>query len=162
MRLTFAVPTVALGAVVGLLQSAPPPSSDNEPQWQKVDQLCGDLEFATPKEKTIVVNGKTETRLYANRVKEAEVIVYRGTASDKTCCADATPASRTRSNKIGEFEFSGFQNGWYWLRVRKGDFSATIPLHTTSDFDAKSCRDRSVGRIFAVDAQPPKVQTRIY
>lgn len=162
MRLTFAVPAVALAIVVGLLQSAPHPTSDNEPQWQKVDQLCGDLEFATPKKKTIVVNGKTEMRLYANPVKDAEVILYRGTTLDKTCCADATPASRTRSSKFGDFEFSGFQNGWYWLRVNKGDFSATIPLHITSDFDAKSCHARSVRRIFTVDAQPPKVQTRIY
>ena len=162
MRPTLAVPTVALATLMGLLRSTPHPPNDNEQQWKKVDQLCGNLEFATPKKETIVVNGKTEVRLYANPVKDADVILYRGTASDKTCCADATRATRTRSNKFGKFEFSGFQSGWYWLRVNKADFSATIPLHVTRDFDAKSCRDRSVGRIFFVDAQPPKVETRIY
>jgi hypothetical protein len=162
MRLVFAVPTVALATVMGLLQSKAHPPDDNEPQWQKVDQLCGDLEFATPKGKNIVVNGKTETNLYASPVKDAEVILYRGTALDKTCCADATRATRTRSNKFGKFEFSGFQSGWYWLRVNYGKLSATMPLEVTRDFDAKSCRDRSVGRIFTVDAQPPRVETRIY
>ena len=162
MRLTLAFPTVALATMMGLLQSTPHPPNDNELQWQKVDQLCGDLEFATPKKKTIVVNGKTETDLYANPVKNAQVILYRGTALDKTCCADATPATRTRSNKFGRFEVLGFRSGWYWLRVSEGDFGSTIPLHVTSDFDTKSCRDRSVGRSFIVDAHPPRVETRIY
>jgi len=156
------VATVVLATVVGLLQSPPDFSSDNTPHWQKADQLCGILEFATPKKKTITVNGKTETRLYANLIKDAEVTLYRGTALDKTCCADTVPAARTKSNDFGRFEFSGFQSGWYWLRIKKNTFSAIIPLHATSDFDGKSCSDRSVGRIFTVDAQPPKVETRIY
>jgi|HubBroStandDraft_1064217.scaffolds.fasta_scaffold274452_2 hypothetical protein len=162
MRLAFAVPTVALATVMGLLQSKAHPPDDKGPQWQKVDQLCGDLEFATPKKKTIMVNGKTETDLYANPVKDAEVILYRGTALDKTCCAEATRATRTRSNKFGKFGFSGFQSGWYWLRVNEDNFTATIPLQVTRDFDSKSCGDRSVGRIFTVDAQPPRVEMRIY
>jgi len=157
MKLTL--PTFALATAFGLLQSVPPHYGDT--QWQSVDQICGHLEFGTPKKTTIVVNGKTETRLNANPLKDADVIVYRGTASDKICCADAAPASHTHSNKFGQFEFSGFQNGWYWLRVKKGGFSATMPLHVTRDFDPKSCRDRSVDRIFTVDAQPPNVQTRI-
>jgi hypothetical protein len=160
MKLNFAVPTFALATVLGLVQAVPP--AYNDTQWQLVDQICGYLEFETPKKTTIVVNGKTETRLYSNPVKDADVLVYRGTASDKTCCVDTLLASRTHSNRFGEFEFSGFQNGWYWLRVKKGGFSATIPLHVTRDFDAKSCRDRSVERIFTVDAQSPKVQTRIH
>lgn len=147
---------------VAFPQSPPDSPSDNSPQWQKVDQLCGILVFATPKKKTIIVNGKTEIRLYADPVKDAEVTLYQGKAADKTCRDSTTPAGQTQSNNFGRFEFSGFQSGWYWLGVKKNDFIVTIPLHTTSDLDKKSCHDRSVGRIFTVDAQPPKVETRIY
>src|SRR5271155_119704 len=162
MRLALAIPTIVLATMMGLLQSKAHPPNDNEPRWQNVDQLCGDLEFATPKRKTTVVKGKTQTGLYANPVKDAEVILYRGTALDKTCCADAMRATRTRSNKFGKFEFSGFQSGWYWVRVNDGEFSAIIPLQVARDFDVKSCGGRSVGRIFTVDAQPPRVEMRIY
>jgi hypothetical protein len=71
-------------------------------------------------------------------------------------------AGQTQSNNFERFEFSGFQSGWYWLRVKKNDFIVTMPLHTASDFEKKSCHDLSVGRIFNVDAQPPKVEARIY
>jgi hypothetical protein len=42
------------------------------------------------------------------------------------------------------------------------DFTNTMPLRVTSDFNDKSCRDGAIGRIFTVNAQPPKVETRIY
>lgn len=84
-------------------------SSHSDSQWQKTDQLCGVLEFATPKNKTIVVNGKTETLMYANPVKEADILVYRGKILDKTCCPDTAPAARTQSNKHGTFELPGFK-----------------------------------------------------
>ena len=125
--------------------------------------MCGILRFATPKKKTITtVDGKTEKRLYPNVLKDAEVTLYKGTASDENCCGGKTRAGRTRSSKLGRFELPGFQGGWYWVRIEANDFSKTIPLHVTSDFNDKSCHDRSVGRIFTVDAQPPKVETRIY
>ena len=72
------------------------------------------------------------------------------------------PAGQTKSDKFGRFELPGFQNGWYWLHVQSNNFNATIPLHVTSDFNEKSCHEPSVDRIFTVDAQPPKVETRIY
>ena len=137
-------------------------ASRGESQWQKTSQLCGVLEFATPKKKTIVVNGRTETRLYENPVEEADVLLYRGKVLDKTCCPDTTPTARTRSNRYGTFEFSGFQSGWYWLRVERDGLDVTIPLQVTSDPDIKFCRDPSVGRIYTVDSKPPSVQTQIY
>jgi hypothetical protein len=137
-------------------------ASHVEPQWQETDQLCGVLEFVTPKKKIIVVNGKTETRLYENPVKEAEVLLYRGTVLDEACCSQTTPVARTQSNKNGAFEFLDFPSGRYWLRVNKDVLNATIPVQITGDFNSKSCTDPLVGRIFTVDAQPPKVQTRIY
>jgi len=134
-----------------------------ESNWQSVDQLCGTLEFAAPKTKTITMaDGKTETRLYANVLKDADIALYRGAASDENCCAEKTPAGRTKSTKFGRFELSGFQSDWYWLHIQSNNFSATLPLHVTSDFDENSCHDRSVGRIFTVDARPPKVEIRIY
>jgi hypothetical protein len=162
MGFRFGLATLFLATATAFCQSRPA-SQHNAPQWQNVDQLCGILRFATPKKKTITtVDGKTETRLYANVLKDAEVMVYGGTASDENCCQGKTPAGRTKSNKLGRFELSNFQGGWYWVRVETDDFSATIPLHVTSDFNDKSCHDPSIGRIFTVDAQPPKVETRIY
>ncbi len=162
MRLVLAVPTIALVTVMGFSQSTPHPQSDSEPKWQKVDQVCGELEFATPTKKTIVVDGKTEARLYATPVKDAEVILYRASALDKTCCGSTAPVASTRSNRFGAFKFSGCPRGLYWLRVKRGSFTGAIPLRVTDDFNGKSCRDPSVGRSFVVDAQPPRVETRIY
>lgn len=103
------VVTIAFGTVLALLQRAPESPPVRMPQWQKVDQLCGILEFAAPKKKTIKVNGQTETRLYANPVNNAEVTLYRGTALDETCCADSTPAGRTQSTDIGRLSFQVFK-----------------------------------------------------
>src|SRR5262249_34507407 len=127
------------------------------------DQLCGTLEFAMPTKKTIrTADGKTETRLYENVLKDADVALYKGAPSDENCCRGKTPAAHAKSNKFGKFELPGYQSGWYWLRVESANFSTTIPLHVTKDFDDKSCHAPSVGRILTVDAQPPKVETRIY
>ena len=162
MRFLFGIATLCLATATAFCQSRPA-SQHNTSQWQNVDQLCGILILATPKKKTITtVDGKTETLLYPNVLKDAEVTLYRGTSLDEKCCAGKTPAERTKSNKLGRFELPGFQGGWYWVRIETNDFSATIPLHVTSDFNEKSCHDRSVGRIFTVDAQPPKVEIRIY
>jgi hypothetical protein len=137
--------------------------SDTEVKWLTVDQLCGSLRFANPKEKTITTaDNKVETRLYANVLKEADVELYNGTRSDQNCCDGKTPLVHTKSDKFGRFEVPGFQRGWYWLRIESNNFSTTIPLHVTSGFNDKSCHDRSVGRIFIVDVRPPKVETRIY
>jgi hypothetical protein len=100
--------------------------------------------------------------LYANVLKGAEVVLYRGASSDESCCGAKTPVGQAKSNKSGRFELVGFQSGWYWMHIESNNFSTTIPLHVTSDFNDKSCHAPSVGRIFTVDAKPPKVETRIY
>jgi hypothetical protein len=132
-----------------------------EVKWQSVDQLCGQVELSTPTKKIIVVNGKKETRLYATHVKNAEVMLYRATMDDKACCGTTAPMARTHSGRFGGFEFSGVQEGLYWLRVTKGSFAGAIPLRLTTDFDAKSCHAPSTIRSFIVDAQPPTVETMI-
>jgi hypothetical protein len=152
---------VALQMQSSSAQSLPQTKSDGEVKWQNVDQLCGQVELAAPTKKTIVVNGKKETRLYNTPLKNAEVILYRGTATDKTCCGSLTPVARTRSGKLGEFDFSGFQRGLYWLQVREVSFVGAIPLKLTEDFSAKSCHAPSTYRAFIVDAQPPTVETLI-
>lgn len=138
-------------------------SCQTEVKWQSVDQLCGTLEFGAPNKKTIMTaDGKTETRTYANVLKDAKLALYRGTASDEGCCGGKTPAGNSKSDKLGRFELTGFQSGWYWLHIESNNFSTTIPLHVTSDFNDKSCHAPSVGRIFTVDSKPPKVEIRIY
>ena len=162
MRFLFGIAAFFLSTATAFSQSRPP-SQHNATEWKDVDQLCGILKFARPKKKTITtVDGKTETRLYANVLKDAEVTLYKGSASDENCCGGKIPAGRTKSNQLGRFELPGFQGGWYWVRIETDDFSTTIPLHVTSDFNDKTCHDPSVGRILTVDAVPPKVETRIY
>src|SRR2546421_3927644 len=142
MRLIVAVPAISLVMVMTFAQSARP-QSDSEPKWQKVDQLCGQLDFARPTKKTIVVGGKKEERLYASPMKDAEVILHRGNSSDKACCGSNTALASTRSNKFGAFKFSGFPRGLYWLQVKRGNFTGAMPLRVTDDFNGKVCRDPS-------------------
>ena len=153
----------------GSCWTAAPPQSNSAVKWQSVDQLCGRLRFANPKKKTMTtVDGKVETRFYPSVLKDADVELYNADVElydltgYKNCCDGRPAAGRTKSDKVGGFELPGFPSGWYWLHIESNDFSATIPLHVTSDSDDKSCHERSVGRIFTVDTQPPKVETRIY
>src|SRR6267378_1434033 len=163
MKILFGIATLGLAAAIAPCQSVPASQQHNTPQWQNVDQLCGILEFETPRKKTITTaEGKTEERLYANVLKSAEVALYRGTFSDESCCGAKTPVGHAKSNKSGRFELTGFQSGWYWLHIESNNFSTTIPLHVTGNFNDKSCHASSVGRIFTVDAKPPKVETLIY
>jgi hypothetical protein len=97
-------------------------SCECEVKWQSVDQLCGQVELSTPTKKIIVVNGRKETRLYATHVDNAEVTLYRATMRDKACCGTAAPMARAHSGRFGGFEFSGVQEGLYWLRGNKRQF----------------------------------------
>lgn len=154
---------VVLAVAAPAFPSQSPKAQPNTVQWQNVDQLCGTLIFGTPKEKSITTaDGKVETRSYANFLNQADLELYKGTASDESCCAGKTLVGQTKSDEHGRFELPSFAGGWYWLHIEKNRFSTMIPLHVTADFSAKSCHDRSVGRIFTVDAHPPKVETRIY
>lgn len=152
--------TIVMGT--HFLHSVPQSQSNEGPEWQKVDQLCGEVELAAPTEKSMVASGKTEIRLASTPVKNAEVVLYRGTTTDKTCCGSSAPLARTRSSRLGGFELLGFKRGLYWLHVKRGSINATIPIQLTEDFAPQSCHDASVGRFFTVDAQPPNVVTRIY
>jgi len=139
------------------------PSRRSAAHWLDTDQLCGTLKFATPKKKRITTtDGKAETTSYENVLKAAAVKLYKGRESDENCCEGRESVGSTKTTKFGAFEFPGFQAGWYWLRVESGDFSSTIPLHVTSDFNEKSCHDPSGGRIITVDTHHPTPEMRIY
>ena len=161
MRLTIAVPLIALAVGFSSAQSMQQAESTGV-KWQKVDQICGDVELAASTKKTIVVNGKKETRLYVTQFRNAELTLYRGAATDKACCGSGVALAQTQSGRFGHFEFSGVQRGLYWLAVRKGSFSGAIPLQLTDDFSPKWCHSPSTDRGFIVDAQPPTVETRIH
>jgi hypothetical protein len=161
MKLITTLPTIAIAMLFPSLQGGSHPQSIEGPKWQGVDQLCGEVLLAAPTNKSIVVNGKPEIRLYSTPVKNAELTLYRATATDKTCCGSPAPAARTRSNNFGKFEFLGFHRGLYWLKVKNGNVNGAIPLQLTDEFSAKSCRAPEVERRFVVDAQPPTVETRI-
>lgn len=142
-------------------QAASKAGATGEPQWQNVDQLCGQLELATPTKRTIVVNGKRKENSYVTYVKDADVVLYRGTHSDKVCCDSSERLARSRSRQFGAFEFSGFEPGLYWLQLKKGSLKGAIPLRVTDKFNARACRAPEIGRSFVVDSDPPVVQVRV-
>jgi hypothetical protein len=141
-------------------QSAPTAKSDAQTNWQSVDQLCGQLELSTPKQKHVIVDGKSELRLYTAFLEGATLTLYPGTSTEPECCAVKAIAT-TQSHKFGAFELESVQPGRYWLRVQKNEFVRLIPVRVTDDFDKKQCQKPWVRRAFVVDSNPPKVQTRI-
>jgi hypothetical protein len=134
--------------------------ADEKVQWQDVDQLCGQLQLEVPENKTIIVNGKNESRLYTAYLPDAAVTLHPARYAEKECCA-ASPIATARSHKYGTFELRAVKPGYYWLRVQKDGLTRVIPVHLTSAFSEKSCSDSSVRRSFIVDAAPPKIETRI-
>jgi hypothetical protein len=148
---------------ISLAQAAPPNRASNSNlQWQRVDQLCGQVELAAPTKKEIVVNGKAETRLYATHLTNAELVLYSGSRDENKCCRQQKVLERTKSNRRGSFYLTAFHIGYYWLQIRKGTLNVFIPIEVTHEFDPTSCHDYSVGRLFIADSVPPTVITRIY
>jgi hypothetical protein len=139
---------------------APASKADEQVQWQDVDQLCGQLQLEAAEKRTIVVDGRTESRLYTAYLPGATVTLYPATKAEKECCA-AGPIATAVSRKYGAFEFKGVQPGYYWLRVQKNGVMQVIPVHLKSTFSKTSCSDSSLRRSFVVDASPPKIETRI-
>ena len=138
------------------------PESGGEPRWQIVDQVCGQVELAAPTRKQVVVNGKTETQLWATHLIAAELVLHPGSRNETKCCGSKKVLERTRSNRYGAFYLSAFHRGYYWLRISKGSLNVAIPLQVTRSFDREACHDHSVGRLFIADAHPPVVEVRIY
>lgn len=154
---------VMFALIVGALfpQAARDPKSDVQTQWQVTGQLCGQLELAAPKKKQIIVNGKSEVRLYTAYLEDATVTLYPATSLGEECCK-AKPIATTQSRRYGAFEFADVKPGTYWLRVQKDGVLRLIPVRVTDEFDKKTCHAPWVGRSFMVDSSPPKIETRIY
>jgi hypothetical protein len=130
------------------------------PRWQRIDQLCGQLELAAPIQKQLLVGGEREARMYVSHVEHASMALFRAVADESRCCR-SEPIDVAQSGQYGSFRFEGVRKGRYWLRVRKDAFEYFIPLEVTADFDARTCRDVSVGRSIVVDSKPPRVEVRI-
>ena len=160
MRSFRAVILLAAISKVAVAQNAPTPNSDVQTNWQAIDQLCGQLELSTPKQKRIVVDGKSVVRLYTAFLEGATLTLYPGTSTEHECCGVKAIAT-TQSHKFGTFEFDGVQPGAYWLRVQKNEFVGLIPVRVTDNFDAEQCKKPEVSRSLVVDSSPPKVQKRI-
>lgn len=141
-------------------QAVQEPRPDAQTQWQVLDQLCGQLQLAAPKKKHIIVDGKSESRLYTVYLERATVTLYPAMSREEDCC-NGEPIATTQSGSHGAFELEGRHRGAYWLRVQKNELLRTIPVRLTHDFDKKTCRDPSVGRSVVVDSNPPKIETRI-
>ena len=146
--------------MVAVAQSPQTAESDVQTNWQSIDQLCGQLELSTPKQKQIITDGKSEVRLYTAFLEGATLTLYPGTLAEHECCAVKAIAT-TQSHKFGAFEFEGVHPGTYWLRVQKNEFVRVIPVRVTDNFDVKQCQKPWVSRGFVVDSNPPKVQKGI-
>jgi hypothetical protein len=147
-------------SMVAVAQSPQTAESDVQTNWQAIDQLCGQLELSIPRQKHIIVDGKSEVRLYTAFMEGATLSLYPGTSSERECCT-VNAIATTQSHRFGSFEFEGMQPGTYWLRVQKNEFVRVIPVRVTDKFDAKQCQKPWVSRGFVVDSNPPKVQTGI-
>ena len=148
-----------LGLLAGFL-STPASKGDEKVQWQDVDQPCGQLQLEVSKKKTIVVEGRTESRFYTAYLQDATITLYPAAFAEAECCS-ANPIATAHSGKYGTFAFKGVQPGYYWLRVQKNGVTRVIPVHLMGTFSDKACSDLSVRRSFIVDATPPKIETRI-
>ena len=129
---------------------------DSEPHWQKIDQLCGQLQFVTPKENVIGM----ESRFRVAYLMNADLSLYVASPKDNQCCGTKTLAT-VQSDRYGSFRFRGIGSGNYWLRVQKDGKEYIVPLEVTADFNQKTCLDPSVARDVVVDSKPPSVQVRI-
>ena len=76
---------------------APASKADEQVQWQRVDQLCGQLQLETAEKRTIVVDGRTESRLYTAYLPGATVTLYPATKAEKECCAASPIATAGRA-----------------------------------------------------------------
>lgn len=160
MRSFCSVMLLAAISKLAVAQNAPTPNSDVQTNWQAIDQLCGQLELSTPKQKRVIVDGKSEVRLYTAFLEGATLTLYRRTSTEQECCSVKAIAT-TQSHRFGTFEFDEVQRGAYWLRVQKHEFVGLIPVRVTDNLDAEQCKKSEVSRSFVVDSSPPKVQKRI-
>ena len=151
---------VALFVVAFFPQAVPNPKSDVQIQWQATAQLCGQLELVAPKKKQIIVDGKSELRLYTAYLENATATLYPARSRGEECC-EAKAIATAQSRRFGAFEFEGVKPGTYWLRVQKNEVLHLIPVRVTNDFDKRACHAPSVGRSVVVDSSPPKIETRI-
>lgn len=156
MKRFLAIPMIA----ATLVARAQDRLADQLQQWQPIDQLCGQIELEHPTIKKIVVRGKPETRLYTTHLEGASSTLYSADSTQNQCCGTKIIAT-ARSGRYGAFEFERVPQGVYWLRVEKGELDRIVPIRVTHDFDARVCRDSSVGRSVIVDAKPPKIEVRI-
>jgi hypothetical protein len=156
MRSFLAVIPLAVLLAVAVALNTTTPNSDIQTNSQAIDQLCRQLELSTPKQKRVVVNGKSEVRLYTAFLEAATLTLYPGTSTEHECCVNAI--ATTQSHKFGTFEFDGVQPGAFWLRVQKNEFVRLIPVHVTDNFDAKQCKRPELSRGFVVDSSPPRFE----
>jgi hypothetical protein len=99
---------VTFAVFVGALfpQAVPKPKSNVQTRWQATDQLCGQLELAAPKKKQIIVDGKSELRLYTAYLENATATLYPATSLGEECC-EGDPLATAQSRRYGAFEFEG-------------------------------------------------------
>jgi len=139
-----------------------PTVAENEIHWQDIGQVCGRVSSIVSTKKAIhTADGKVEVREYETPIRLTHLTVYKAENQTSQCCTQAALFGETVSGRQGEFGFTGYAAGYYWLVVHLKDGDVNIPVRT-GKYDKSRCKDRSVHRVVFVDATPfPKVEVRI-
>jgi hypothetical protein len=78
---------------------SPVSKADEKVRWEDVDQLCGQLQLEVPEKKIIIVDGKSESRLYTAYLQGATVTLFPATHAEKECCA-ASPIAVEQARRL--------------------------------------------------------------
>ena len=140
-------------------------AADGAPDWQNVDQLCGQVQSVKDTKRVIrQKDGRVETHLYETPIRNAKISLYRAVAAEGKCCDDKQLKAETVSGRWGSFVFRNVDKGKYWLVVGKENRRYEMPIFLTADYNEHCCDDPNSGlvRTFWMDAIPrPKIEIHV-
>jgi len=100
-------------------------------EWELVAKLCGRLERT---DRTPDKNFPGQYSEKDSPIKDVKLVAYEARSSG-SCCANASVAAETVTNKSGSFEFKTLTKGYYWLvaTIDKQDYRIAIRIGQLKD-----------------------------
>ncbi|MGH9777411.1 MAG: hypothetical protein ACRD5I_03275 [Candidatus Acidiferrales bacterium] len=145
---------------VACSSTPPPPLPVESIYWQRMNQLCGEVQLGVATMKVIrTQEGKIEERLYETPLPNAKIVLYKAVDLNTACCNKAQRIGETVSNRYGRFEFHGNPAGHYWLVVYMKDREVHVPVIAEA-YKQENCEEVPyASTIITVDSMPyPKVE----
>ena len=127
----FTIRTVLITVLAASSLTVAIPAHPQIDDAELVAKLCGRLEQADSiPDKTLP--GRSSLKYHP--LKDVKLVAYER-HSNSECCASATVAGETRTDKSGNFEFKGLSKGYYWLvaRVELQDYQMSIRIGQLKD-----------------------------